>query len=147
MNVSKITIGRLYNLGNFEHIRYELTVEIHPSESATQAITAIEKILSALSPKTSTHSRDELRREAFRIEELGAALKGTPDEDEFRRKYGHFAGSPAQYVERCVQSHLANMAERTAWETRSAKARQLLDDLGGAAIWKDAKLDWETEEF
>lgn len=28
MNVTKITIGRLFNLGSYEHVRYELTVEI-----------------------------------------------------------------------------------------------------------------------
>lgn len=41
------------------------------------------------------------------------------------------------------QSHADNVARREAWEARSAKARKLLEDLGGAANFKDAKLDWE----
>ena len=28
MKITKITVGRLHNLGNYEHVRYELTVEV-----------------------------------------------------------------------------------------------------------------------
>lgn len=84
-----MTIGRLYNLGSYEHVRYELTAE------------------------------------------------------EFRRRNGHFEGTPEEYVQRCKEMHGQNVAERNAWEERSAKARKMMDDLGGAAKWRDAKLDWE----
>lgn len=143
MNITKITIGRLYKLGSYEHNRYELTAEVRDGESAAVALVRLEKILSALSPKTSTHSRQDLRRESLRIQEFQAALKAMTDENEFRRKYGHFEGTPAEYVSRCSQSHFANVKERDQWESRSAKARKMLEDLGGAANWKDAKLDWE----
>lgn len=144
MNITKITIGRLYNLGSYEHIRYELTAEVPEGGSPATALLGLERILSALSPKTSTHSRQELWREGLRIAELGAALKAMADENEFRRKYGHFEGTPSEYVARCEQSHFENVKDRDAWERRSAKARKMLEDLGGAANWKDAKLDWEN---
>jgi len=144
VNVTKITIGRLYNLGSYEHVRYELSVEVPQGESPATALLGLEKILTALSPKTHTHSRDELEREKRRLEIMGNELV-LMQEDEFRRKHGFFEGSPLDYVKRCNEGHNKSLAERDAWENRSAKARKMLEDLGGAANWKDAKLDWEDD--
>lgn len=141
--ISKITIGRLYNLGSYEHVRYELTVEVPEGESAATAMVGAERILSALSPKTSTHSRTDLAREQHQLEEMRRKLT---DPDEFKRHYGHsFVGTPEEYIERCEQSHAVNVARRDAWEAKAALARKMLDDLGGAAKWKDAKLDWDDD--
>ncbi len=143
MNITKITIGRLYNLGSYEHVRYELTAEVPQGESAATAIIGLEKILTALSPKNSTHSRDELDRQKRQLEAMHRKLSDEGP-DEFRRYYGHeFVGTPEEYIARCEESHAQDVAAREAWEARSAKARKLLDDLGGAANFKDAKLDWE----
>ena len=51
MNITKITIGRLYNLGSYEHIRYELTCEIPSGESPATALIGLEKLIGALNPK------------------------------------------------------------------------------------------------
>jgi len=144
MRVSKITIGRLYNLGSYEHIRYELTAEVPEGESPATALLGLEKIITALSPKTSTHTRDELARDLRRLEEMHALLSDEGPE-KFRYRHGHFEGTPEEYIERCERSHSENVARRDAWEGRSAKARKMLEDLGGAANWKDAKLDWERD--
>ena len=148
MKVTKITLARLYNLGSYEHVRYELSVDLGAGDSAANAMLGLEHIMSALNPKTSTSDRPELERKARRINELKtdlAASTGEAGENEFRRKHGHFEGTPEEYVSRCEQSFLANVAKRTAWEERAQKARKLLDDLGGAVHWKDAKLDWESD--
>ena len=146
MNITKIEIGRLYNLGSYEHVSYKLTVEVPQGESAATAIIGMEKILEALSPKTATHNRGELAREKRQVEEMHRKLSDEGPE-EFRRHYGHsFVGTPEEYIGRCEQSHADNVARRNAWEARSAKARKLLEDLGGAANWKDAKLDWENDD-
>jgi len=144
MNVTKITIGRLYNLGSYEHVRYEISVEVKEGESAATAMLGLEKILSELNPRTSTNSRQELAREFHRITELRNEL--SLPEDEFRRKHGHFVGTPFDYVKRVQESHDQNVAKRYAWERRQSKARKMLEDLGGAANWRDAKLDWETDD-
>ena len=144
MRTTKITIGRLYNLGSYEHVRYEISVEVPEGESAATALLGLEKIITALSPKTSTHSRGDLEREAHHLVEMHKRLSDEGP-DEFRRYYGHFVGTPEEYIDRCEQSHAVNVAQRDAWEARSAKARKLLEDLGGAANWKDAKLDWEDD--
>lgn len=147
MNISKITIGRLYNLGSYEHVRYELTAEIPAGDSPTTALIGMEKILAALSPKTSTHSRDELEHDQRSIDAKHELLSSDGPED-FVRRHGHFEGTPEEYIVRCEESHAKNVSERDAWEARSAKARKLLEDLGGAANWKDCKLDWDsTDDF
>ena len=146
MKVTRITVGRVFNLGNYENVRYEISVDVPEGESPATALVGMEKIISALSPKTSTHSRSELDREKHRVEEMRHALAGK-GEEEFRRNHGHFVGTPDEYIARCAQSNAENVAKRDAWEARREKARQLLDDLGGAAIWKDAKLDWETDHW
>lgn len=146
MHITKITIGRLYNTGSYEHVRYELTAEVPQGESPATALLGMEKLLAALSPKTSTMSRYELDREKRNIEDMHRLLyeKGP---DEFRRHHGwSFVGTPEEYIARCEESHAENVARRDAWEARSAKARKMLEDLGGAANWKDAKLDWENDD-
>lgn len=35
--------------------------------------------------------------------------------------------------------------KRDAALARAARARKMFDDLGGAAAWKDAKLDWDSD--
>lgn len=146
MNVTRITVGRLYNLGSYEHVRYELSLDVPTGESPATALVAIEKILGALSPKTSTHSRDELERELRRIGEMRLCLQ-RGGEEELKRVHGfHIAGTPDEYIQRCQESYEKNVAAREAWEAKSKKARQLLDDLGGAANWKDAKQDWDTDD-
>lgn len=144
MNVSKITVSRLYNLGNYEHVRYELTAEVPQGESPATAIIGLEKILAGLSPKTSTHSRAELARVRKSLEAKRAELREI-GEERFRREYGGFEGTAEEYLARCEASLKENEASRDAWEARSAKARKLLDDLGGAANWRDAKSEWDDD--
>jgi hypothetical protein len=146
MNITRITIGRLYNLGSYEHIRYELSVEIPQGESAATVMMGMENVLSALNPKTHTHARDELEREKRSIEEMRRIL-AVDGPDDFRRIFGRFEGTPEEYIARCEEIHVKNVAERDAWEARCRKARMLLDDFGGAANWKDAKQDWDVEDF
>lgn len=146
MNVTKITIGRLFNCGNFEHCRYEIAVELKEGDSAEKAIIGLEKIIDALKPEHQAHvsTKHDLDREADRLLELQSHLD-LPEED-FRRKHGHFDGSPHEYFDRCEKIYLENLEKRRAYQKRAERARQLLDDLGGAAEWKDAKLEWEDYE-
>lgn len=144
MNVSRVTVGRVFNLGNYENVRYEITVDVPFDESAATALVALENIISALSPKTSTHSRAELEREKHCVDEMRKLL-AEKGEEQFRRDHSHFVGTPEEYIQRCAESYEKNLAARDAWEAKSKKARQLLDALGGAANWKDAKQDWEDD--
>ena len=148
MKVTKITVGRLYNLGNYEHIRYDITVEIQPGESPATAMIGIEKIMAGLAPQKTwgVHSYGELEREGSHLKEMAANLT-TMDEAAFRERYGHFVGTPTEYHTRCMESHTADVVKRAKAVQRAATARKLLEDIGGAATWKDAKLDWEDDNY
>lgn len=142
--ITKITIGRLYNLGNYEHVRYDLTAEVAPGESARKALIGLEKIVMALAPEKQAcvHTRGELEREINRVAEMRKRLKEL-GADEFRRREGHLEGTPLEYIRRCQQTVAENQKRRGDYERRCAKAREYLDAIGGAEKWKDAKLDWQ----
>jgi hypothetical protein len=145
--VSRITVGRLYNLGNYEHVRYDVTVEVPEGESATKAMVGIERIIKALAPEktASVKTHGDIIRERAHVDRMRAALK-LDGPDKFRQRHGLFEGTPQEYIKRCYQSYVANRKKRVAWDRRAERARAKLDAIGGAAYWKDAKLDWESDE-
>lgn len=142
--ITRITIGRLYNLGSYEHVRYELTVEIPEGESPTVAVMGMEKILEGMKPvKTLPVDNEwEIKRkhdEILRMENLTG--------DQWQREYGHCVGSREEVIERYKTSHNEAVQKREAALARASRARALFDDLGGAAEWKDAKLDWDDDDY
>jgi hypothetical protein len=146
MHVSKITIGRLYNLGSYEHVRYEITCEVPEGQSAATALIGMEKLLCALNPKRpcGVPSREETERAANTI----ATMKALSDEDfKSHHNYGGAKGSRKEITKLYEKDLAEGLANLKAWEARSKKARQMLKDVGGAAVWKDAKLDWDNDEY
>ena len=144
MKISKITVARLFNLGSYEHVRYELTVDVSEKESTSAALIGLERILNCLSPNTHTKTRAELKRSQQYLLDMLALLRKEGAE-EFRRRHGHFEGTPKEYIKRCTKNYLDGVRARIAWECKQEKARKMLDDLGGAAKWTDAKLTWEDD--
>ena len=142
MKVSKITIGRLFNKGNYEHVRYELTVEVKESESATDAITNLERIVEALKPvsRLCISSADELQRNIKEIEQM----KAMPAE-ELERTYAHYKGTREEIIARYEADLKESSEKRESALQRAQAARAAFDNLGGIAEHRDAKLDWETD--
>jgi hypothetical protein len=133
MQVTKITIGRLYNLGNYEHIRYELAVEIPAGESPATALIGTEKILKALNPKRprsipSDHEIESAERTIKEIKEM--------TDDEIAARYGRSRALVLHEAEKEFSTAKASLKE---WEDYKARARKSLEDLGGAANCVDAK--------
>lgn len=62
---------------------------------------------------------------------------------EWGRHYGGYSGTRTEIIERHRQSLEEATAKREKALHRAQTARKCFDDLGGAAQWKDAKLDWE----
>lgn len=142
--ITRITIGRLYNLGSYEHVRYELTVEIPEGESPTAAVLGMEKILEGMKPvKTQcVDSEHEIKRreaEVLKVETLSP--------EQWEREYGHCAGTREEVIQRYRKSYNEAVEKREAALARASRARALFDDLGGAAEWKDAKLDWDDDDY
>lgn len=142
MNISKITVCRLFNLGNYEHVRYELTIDVAPSDLAATAIVAAERILEAMKPlsKQCLKTEHELARMADEV----AKMKTMPVVD-WQRRYGHCTGTAEEVIKRYQESYDEDLTKFNEATARATRARQLFDDLGGAAQWKDSKLDWEDD--
>jgi len=143
MKVTKITIGRLYNLGNYEHIRYEISVELQLGQSATVALGGMEKILDALNPKPprGVKSAEELDLACQQLK----AIEAMPDYE----VVDQFATSKVGLLAERRKKHEANVKRAEAWAKYQASARAALDDLGGTFTHTDAKQDWDgfNDEF
>lgn len=140
MKVTKITIGRLFSLGNYEHVRYELTVECEWDQAPT-AFRSIENILEALNPKKphGYHGAKELELAENRIRDLHELT------DEQVR---HIHGQSKYSLIVKWQNQLRENSKRSyQWDRRREFAISLLNDLGGASEFKDAKQDWDDTEI
>lgn len=125
MRVSKITVARLFNLGNYEHKRVEITVEDEPAWGGSEpprpstTLSLLEDIVEKLGP--GVHAQQalvEAERNNVRIHEAG--LSRDPDSD---------------YDKEWIQIHKDRLA---AAQTELAKltaerdaALKRLDALGG----------------
>lgn len=75
MRVSKITVARLFNLGNYEHKRVEIAVETEPSWSdarPSKVVQELEEIVEKLGP--GVHAQKalvEAERNNVKIHEAG----------------------------------------------------------------------------
>lgn len=140
--ISKITIGRLYNLGNYEHVRYDLTVEVAEGESASSAIIAAEKIIAGLSPLKNACIKEE--SEIARLRTEIDNMRKMPVAD-WERRYGTYQGTMSEIIERHEAQLNEDIAKRAAALARARRARELFDDLAGAAKWADAKQSWDDD--
>lgn len=136
--IKTIQIGRVYNLGNYEHVRYEITAEVEPGEDPSQVMTGLEKVIEGLRPVKGVASVSELNRTRIEVEKMR-----TMTDAEWERSYGGYTGTRAEIIERYHVGYCKEVTARAEALTRAKGARKMLSDLNGAAIWKDAKLDWE----
>lgn len=139
--ISRISIGRVYNLGNYEHVRYEVTVEIPPGVSAAKAVIGLERIVAGLKPDRSIQTPSDLASMERQIESM---KKMTAEEWETR--FRHAAGSRPEVIARYIDDLRKERKRREASVKRQERARKLFDSLNGAAVWRDAKLAWEDEQ-
>ena len=62
---------------------------------------------------------------------------------DWERRYGHCKRPAAEVIDRYQKSLEEETIKSQAAIDQARRARKLFDDLGGAAQWKDAKLDWD----
>lgn len=129
--VTRITIGRLYNLGNYEHVRYEIAADVGDRGDACAVFTRLTRIIEALKPARFMNSMDGLQR---RIDGLRSKIAAEPDESERR------------VLEDNIKESLSQIARQLRWEQRRQAAIQALEDLGGSSKEIDAKLFWDDDE-
>lgn len=139
--VTRVTVARLHNIGNYEHVRFEVSAEIAPGDSAAETIVGLERLLEAMDPRDKpTASEIDIRNRKAQWEDLMAM-----SEEDFRRRHplGSFEGTRLEYLNRVKAGILESEEKLALWNAKQAKARQLFDNLAGAAVWTDHKLDWE----
>jgi len=123
-NVSRITISRLHNLGNYEHTKYEISIEVSEGASVSQVLSNAERILEGLNPKSPV--QDWELEQAHRVLALTEEQREVYDSDNL----------PAY----------RNIVEKyDNWRAEQKLALQALDDIGGTSVYTDAKSKWEDD--
>lgn len=122
--VSRITAARLHNLGNYEHVRYEVSVDVPEGASASRVFSNIERVLAGLDPKPPVAAHD--------LHRAAAALK-MPVEEWPEWERGN------------LEAYRNYIAEDAAWRAGQKLAREALDAIGGTSVYTDAKEQWDDE--
>jgi len=138
MNVSKITIGRLFNLGNYEHIRYEIAVDVFPGKAA-DALIGLERILETLNPKKPDYY---LTPAAITSAENRIKMLREMTDEQVRHQHGQ---SKYSLLTKWLKQLEDQKTKTLHWDIRQAHARFMLNDLGGAAKRVDAKEHWDND--
>jgi hypothetical protein len=131
--ITKITIARLYNLGNYEHERFEIEVAVPEGASAARAMVAVERILSELNPKCPV--------DVSAMMEADRRFKWSDEDWQRSRWEPSWQQAKADNAQKLKELTF----EYTQWKQRQARVRRLLDDLGTASHYRDAKQNWEDD--
>ena len=117
-----VSISRLYNLGNYQNVKYEIGAEVPDGQNATDVFKELRFIMAALKPIAKPDCIHEYRR----------ALKET---EESRSTY--------------QKEHFTEWEEAIAAYTKRFELREqalkALDSLGGNALYRDAKNEWDDD--
>lgn len=142
-HVSRISIGRVFNLGNYEHVRYEITVDVAEGGNAEQTLVSLENIIADLKPleNAGIPSERELKRQTLEIERLKAL-----SDEQWQIDHQFDVGTREEVTARHVERLAENMRRRAAAIARGQSARQALNQLGGAETYRNAKDQWQDDE-
>lgn len=121
--VTNISVSRLYNLGNYQNVKYDIAAEVPKGASAVETMRQLVHILQMLEPLRRPHSYSMFKE----------AIKKTNTEQSAYEK---------EHVKEWQEEAAAFELKR---ELRD-KAFMALDDLGGSLIAKDAKDTWDDPD-
>lgn len=120
--VTRLTIARLFNLGNYEHVRYEITAEIPRGGSVKQTFLDTLTILARLKPIKKPYDYDSAK----------AVIQKDPSQR-------------SEYETAHIDEYIAKVAEHAALIQLRNEALIKLDDVGGASHHTDAKNQWDDD--
>jgi len=118
--VSYVTVSRLYNLGNYENRKIEISAEIAPGQSAKQTVSNLWWICEVLKP---------LKRPSS-VAQFEAAIKKTAQEQN-------------EYEKNHLEEWREEFEKFSARKELRETAVKLLDDLGGVTVHTDHKDKWD----
>lgn len=120
--VTHIAVSRLFNLGNYQNVRYDVGVDVPAEANAEDIFRELRYILAALKPIPQPSCLDEFRR----------AIKKPESER-------------SNYEKENFEAWTETIA---AWELRKKtrnEAIKALDSLGGHSEFRDAKESWSDD--
>ena len=123
--ISKITASRLFNLGNYEHVRFEISVDLEEKDSPARLLRELEETLESLNPHNPV-SDWELSRAKAKVAEFIERPDPT-DADVLSSRY------------------LETVRKHNLFERRRKEAFQRLDALGGTETFTDHKEKWTDD--
>lgn len=138
--ISRVTIGRLHNLGNYEHVRFEVTVELPPGTSPASVIGEMTTTLDDMDPKPPVDLWD-LKAAIDMLAKPPPVLAAADPDDPFT--------NPQTEYERAVrrrETAVEKVARHEAWRKTHAAALQRFDQFGGTAVRTDAKDSWDQDD-
>lgn len=121
--VTHISVDVLYNLGNYEHIKYSVGIDVAKGESAAKALLELKRIMVRLKPV----------KKPYEYEHYAGLLKKDP------RECSEVEKSQVETAAKVVGEYAC--LKSLQWEAVKA-----LDDIGGASVRKDAKETWQDDD-
>lgn len=120
--IARLTLARLYNTGNYEHIRFEISADVPKGGSAKQTLLDMGAILARLKPVKVPYQYEHAKEVVNKLpEQLSEAEKGRMEE-----------------LTQIVRDYEAAKALRL-------EALNKLDDVGGSSKHTDAKDSWDDD--
>lgn len=126
--ITHVEIARLHNLGNYEHVRYQVKVELPVGTSPASVIGELEQVLADLEPKCPWSTRDLAH--AQKLVQQAEPDEGSTAEDHARRRDA-------------ARDKLARYAE---WKQQRDAALAKFDQFCGLAVHADAKSGWGDDD-
>jgi hypothetical protein len=130
--VTALTVARLHNLGNYEHVRYEVTVALPDGAKPSEVLSDVTEILADLRP--SKQSQWDIGRARTLL--AGAEPPVVPDDAPYEQRRAREVWEQAREL----------VKRDDAEQKRVARAQQALNDLGGTRRYTDAKASWDDED-
>lgn len=133
--IVSIAVSRVFNTGNYTNQKLDLTAEVPPGASARNTLRALVRILSAANPNPPVAEHEVKHAESI-LSDPQAWHKNIKPE---RKRQAE--------IRKLVKGAKETMARFKKWRDRRLLALKAMDNLGGTTIHKDAKLDWEDDDY
>lgn len=121
--ITSISVFRLYNLGNYQNVKYDLSAEVPEGVSASKTLIELCNIVAKLRPLV-------VPSDVRRYEETAKKP----------------VGERSAYEKENLDSWMATFAKHQNEIAERKAAVIRLDELGGSAVYKDAKASWGDED-
>lgn len=108
--ITSIRVGRLHSLGNYEHERYEVSVEVPPGTRPGELLAHIRELLDAIDPQPPVSEWD--------AGEAERTLRAIAD------------GAAAEWERKNADHYVETLAKQNRWRTRREGALRELDTYG-----------------